>query len=75
MFVCLGIPLFHDLSEVAENTARICKATHADPRCLSLSVWVASMVALLLQVNSLHVFFHPRIAILLLLTLDSFEPS
>ncbi|KAK2182546.1 hypothetical protein NP493_349g02002 [Ridgeia piscesae] len=45
----LGVPQFHKLNEVAENAARICKATHADPRCVASSVMVAVVIALMLQ--------------------------
>lgn len=45
----LGIPNFHDLDEVEENTVRICKATHADPRCIASCVFVSLLVAALMQ--------------------------
>lgn len=47
--VALGVPSFHDLGEVEENTVRICRATHADPRCLASCVFVSLLVAILLQ--------------------------
>ncbi|KAL8559164.1 hypothetical protein ACOMHN_048411 [Nucella lapillus] len=45
----LGIPSFHDLDEVQENSVRICRATHADPRCVASCVFVSLLVASLLQ--------------------------
>ncbi|KAK7102451.1 uncharacterized protein [Littorina saxatilis] len=45
----LGIPSFHDLAEVEENSVRICRATHADPRCLASCVFVSLLVASMLQ--------------------------
>nr|KAG5711364.1 hypothetical protein BaRGS_006061 [Batillaria attramentaria] len=47
--VALGVPSFHDLDEVEENSVRICRATHADPRCLASCVFVSVLVAVLLQ--------------------------
>lgn len=49
--VILGIIHFHNLSEVVSNSDRICKATHADPRCRAASIVVSCIVALLLQGN------------------------
>lgn len=45
----LGIPNFHDLARVRENTEQICLTTHADPRCLASCVAVTTAIALLLQ--------------------------
>ncbi|KAL5014154.1 hypothetical protein ScPMuIL_008424 [Solemya velum] len=45
----LGIPSFHNIEEVESNALRICKATHADPRCLASSVALSVLVALILQ--------------------------
>ncbi|XP_022095994.1 uncharacterized protein LOC110982117 [Acanthaster planci] len=45
----LGIPQFHNLKEVVNNTTRICKATHFDPRCQASCVVVSVLIALLLQ--------------------------
>ena len=45
-----GVPQFHNLTEVAENAARICRATHADPRCVASSVMLTVLIALILQV-------------------------
>ncbi|KAI0226269.1 hypothetical protein LSAT2_023116 [Lamellibrachia satsuma] len=47
--MCIGVPQFHNLNEVAENAARICKATHADPLCVASSVMIAVLIALMLQ--------------------------
>ncbi|XP_076331546.1 uncharacterized protein LOC143236826 isoform X2 [Tachypleus tridentatus] len=47
--VILGIPRFHDLQEVVSNSVRICKATHADLRCVAASVAVSVCVSLMLQ--------------------------
>ena len=52
----VGVPQFHKLNEVAENAARICKATHADPRCVASSVMVAVVIALMLQVTQYCVY-------------------
>ena len=49
--MCIGVPQFHNLNEVAENAARICKATHADPLCVASSVMIAVLIALMLQVR------------------------
>ena len=48
-----GIPHFYDLEEVTSNAARICRATHSDPRCIATSITSAILVALLLQVSTL----------------------
>jgi ADP-ribosylglycohydrolase len=45
----LGIPHFHDLSKVIENTKTICKVTHADPRCLASAVVCTTAIAMMLQ--------------------------
>ncbi|XP_076448469.1 uncharacterized protein LOC143285132 [Babylonia areolata] len=45
----LGIPSFHDLDEVQENSVRICRATHADPCCVASCVFISLLVASLLQ--------------------------
>lgn len=47
--IVLGIPSFHDLNEVTENSARICRSTHWDRRCVAAAAFVSSCVALLLQ--------------------------
>ncbi|XP_038061328.1 uncharacterized protein LOC119732034 [Patiria miniata] len=47
----LGIPQFHNLKEVVNNTTRICKASHFDPRCQASCVVLSVLVALLLQNN------------------------
>lgn len=47
--IALGVPSFHDLDEVEENSIRICRATHADPRCVASCVFVSVLVAVLLQ--------------------------
>ena len=47
-----GIPSFHDLEEVEENSVRICLATHPDPRCLASCVFMSLLVASMLQVRS-----------------------
>ena len=54
-----GVPNFHNLSEVKNNAARICKATHVDPRCVAASVMVASVVALMLQVCTFNILLRP----------------
>lgn len=40
----LGIPHFHDSKKVIEQTVRICKLTHADPRCVASSILGSSAV-------------------------------
>ncbi|XP_015913747.2 uncharacterized protein [Parasteatoda tepidariorum] len=45
----LGIPRFHDLSEVISNSVRICLATHFDERCVMTCVTLSVAVALMLQ--------------------------
>lgn len=45
----LGIPKFDDLGSVVFNAQNICKATHADPRCIASCVVVATAIALMLQ--------------------------
>ncbi|XP_071784253.1 uncharacterized protein [Asterias amurensis] len=47
----LGVPQFHNLKEVANNTTRICRATHFDPRCQASCVVLSVLIALLLQNN------------------------
>ncbi|KAJ8302188.1 hypothetical protein KUTeg_021175 [Tegillarca granosa] len=48
----LGVPSFHDITEVTENVIRICSSTHADGKCLASSVLISVVVALLLQVKN-----------------------
>lgn len=45
----LGIPSFFDLLEVVNNTTRISRATHADPRSTASCVVISVLVALMLQ--------------------------
>ncbi|OWF55877.1 p53-induced protein with a death domain [Mizuhopecten yessoensis] len=45
----LGIPSFFDLSEVVNNTTRISRATHANPRSTASCVVISVLVALMLQ--------------------------
>ncbi|GFY57586.1 uncharacterized protein TNIN_139951 [Trichonephila inaurata madagascariensis] len=45
----LGIPHFHDLSEVISNSTRICLATHFDERCVTACVTLSIAIALMLQ--------------------------
>jgi len=45
----LGIPEFHIIDKVVENTVKISKVTHADPRCLASSVAVTVAIAKMLQ--------------------------
>ncbi|KAG8191565.1 hypothetical protein JTE90_021170 [Oedothorax gibbosus] len=45
----LGIPRFHDLSEVISNSTRICLATHYDERCVVACVTLSIALALMLQ--------------------------
>ena len=60
-----GVPQFHNLTEVAENAARICRATHAAPQCVASSVMLTVLIALILQVlfivdvcsNNINQFF------------------
>jgi len=45
----LGIPEFHNIDRVIENTKKICLCTHADPRCIASCVAVTSALAYMLQ--------------------------
>ncbi|XP_033746197.1 uncharacterized protein LOC117331551 [Pecten maximus] len=45
----LGIPSFFDLSEVVNNTTRISRATHADPRSTASCVVISVLIALMIQ--------------------------
>jgi len=45
----LGVPQFHDLNKVIENTKKICLTTHADPRCIASCVAVTTAIAQMLQ--------------------------
>lgn len=45
----LGVPFFHDLDKVKENTVAIARVTHADPRSIASSVAVTTAIALMLQ--------------------------
>ncbi|KAH9505046.1 hypothetical protein Btru_061501 [Bulinus truncatus] len=47
----LGVPYFHELSEVESNAVRICKTTHADEKCVASCVLISLLVALQLQGN------------------------
>ncbi|KAG8235566.1 hypothetical protein J437_LFUL013116 [Ladona fulva] len=53
--VVLGIPHFHNLTEVSSNSSRICQTLHQDPTCLASSVAVSAIVAQLLQGKLLEV--------------------
>lgn len=48
----LGIPCFYTHHEVEMNAERICKASHADPVAQAACIFVALLVASLLQVCS-----------------------
>ncbi|KAK3101046.1 hypothetical protein FSP39_000557 [Pinctada imbricata] len=45
----LGVPSFHNLPEVVNNTVRICKATHTTGLAVGSSVVISVLIALLLQ--------------------------
>ncbi|ESO91419.1 hypothetical protein LOTGIDRAFT_228841 [Lottia gigantea] len=45
----LGIPSFHDITEVKNNSVRICLASHNKPICIASCVTVSTLIALLLQ--------------------------
>jgi len=45
----LGLPEFHNIDKVVENTVKISKVTHADPRCLASSVAVTVAISKMLQ--------------------------
>ncbi|XP_005097382.1 uncharacterized protein LOC101861361 [Aplysia californica] len=45
----LGVPNFHELHEVEGNAVRICRATHADRKCVASCVLVSLLIATLLQ--------------------------
>ena len=45
----VGIPSFWNLDAVEDNTAALCRTTHADPRCVASCIAVADCVALTLQ--------------------------
>jgi len=45
----LGIPSFHNMDKVIENTRNVCLTTHADPRCIASCVAVTAAIALILQ--------------------------
>jgi ADP-ribosylglycohydrolase len=44
-----GIPQFHNLDTVINNTKAFAKVTHADPRCIASCVAVTVTIALVLQ--------------------------
>ncbi|XP_077864092.1 uncharacterized protein LOC144349419, partial [Saccoglossus kowalevskii] len=45
----LGIHNFDDMETVVNNTKKICKTTHADPRCAASCVAVTSAIAMMLK--------------------------
>jgi ADP-ribosylglycohydrolase len=45
----LGILHYDDLEKVIEQTGRICRVTHTDPRCLASCTAVATCIAMILQ--------------------------
>ncbi|CAD5116266.1 DgyrCDS5173 [Dimorphilus gyrociliatus] len=45
----LGIYEFQDLNKVAENTVKVCRVTHYDPRCSASCVAVTIIIAKMLQ--------------------------
>ncbi|XP_072027621.1 uncharacterized protein [Amphiura filiformis] len=45
----LGIPQFYDSKEVINNTLRICKASHYDPRCRATCIVISILISLMLQ--------------------------
>lgn len=47
--IALGIPVFHNLSEVASNSVRICLATHPEEQCKAASVAISTTLATILQ--------------------------
>lgn len=47
--IALGIPVFHNLSEVASNSVRICLATHPEEQCKAASVVISTTLATILQ--------------------------
>ena len=47
----LGIPNFDKIDAVVDNTRKITKCTHADPRCAASSIAVTHALALMLQGN------------------------
>lgn len=51
--IALGIPVFHNLSEVASNSVRICLATHPEEQCKAASVAISTTLATILQVRYL----------------------
>ncbi|XP_013416846.1 uncharacterized protein LOC106178270 [Lingula anatina] len=50
----LGIYQFDNMEKVIENTLKICKVTHADPRCLASCVAVTTAIAMMLQRQEKH---------------------
>jgi len=50
----LGIPHFHDLVKVKENTKAISLTTHADPRCSASVVAATAAIAMMLQGTPCH---------------------
>ncbi|XP_014785659.1 uncharacterized protein LOC106880302 isoform X1 [Octopus bimaculoides] len=45
----LGIPYFYNLSEVANNSVRICRSSHNHPECIASCIAITVIIALLLQ--------------------------
>ncbi|KAK3739518.1 hypothetical protein QZH41_016189, partial [Actinostola sp. cb2023] len=50
----LGIQDFSNIDTVISNTRKICKVTHADPRCIASCVAVTTAIALMLQGKHCH---------------------
>ena len=44
-----GIPFYYDLEKTIELTIKLCKITHADPRCIASTIAVSISIAMILQ--------------------------
>lgn len=51
MAVMSGLPQFYNISEVQSNAIRVCRTTHSNKRIIKSASFLASVIALLLQVN------------------------
>ncbi|XP_066283565.1 ADP-ribosyl-[dinitrogen reductase] glycohydrolase-like isoform X2 [Branchiostoma lanceolatum] len=45
----LGVHQYQDLDAVIHNTEKLCRVTHADPRCIASCVAVTTAIAMMLQ--------------------------
>ncbi|GAB1606759.1 uncharacterized protein LOC115210197 [Argonauta hians] len=45
----LGVPYFYNLSEVANNSVRICRSSHSHPECVASCIAISVILAVLLQ--------------------------